>query len=143
MSSKSKDFKPNTLQRYGADGYLDLGGKYSAIDRISAGSQLYVDCYLGGVNRVGAIDPERIRVDGGGSAEQSTKCMFHFDRYQKAMLSVPLEFRAVVRRVCIEDKPIKASGTALDVKRKLYAARVDLCRGLDRLVDFYFRKKNT
>lgn len=134
--------KQSTLQKYALAGYLDFGSKnIAAGDRVSAGCKLCVDYYLGGGEEVKAIDMSKIRVDGGGNGERTVKCMHHQDMYRKAMKCVPSEFWPVVRRVCIEDKPLNASGSAIDIKRKLYAQRVDLCRGLDRLVQFYERKK--
>lgn len=131
-------YKMNTLERYATVGYLNFGAKrYTAIDRVGAGKRLYRDFYLSGVQSVGAVDMSKIRVDGMGSIEESSRRLHHLDCYQKAMAVVPSEFWPVVRRVCLEDKPLKAQGTKLDIKRQLYALRVDLCRGLDRLCDFY------
>lgn len=131
-------YKQNTLERYAAAGWLDFGREiYTALDRLSAGGRLFADFYLGGLNAVKAVDMAKIRVDGGGSVEKTSRRLFHADRYEKAVLCVPAEFWPVVRRVVVEDLPLKAEGSVLDVKRKLYAQRVDLCRGLDRLIDFY------
>ena len=133
-------YKMNVLERYAAAGYLDFGAKkYTAVDRVGAGKRLYRDFYLSGVQSVGAIDMSRIRVDGQGNIEETSRRLHHLDCYQKAMAVVPSEFWPTVRRVCLEDKPLKAQGTKLDIKRQLYALRVDLCRGLDRLCDFYLR----
>ena len=141
MTDKNRNFKQNTLQRYADAGYLDWRGKYTAVERVSAGNDLWIDYYLGKISSVGAVDPAKIRVDGGGSVQKTIKCLYHQDRYNKAMSCLPKEFWDVVRKVCIDDEPIETEGTRLDMKRKLYAARIDLCRGLDRLVDFYKRKK--
>lgn len=141
MSNKPRIFKECTLMRYAAAGYLDWNSqKVSALERVSAGVLLYQDAVLGGVVRSRVVDPSRIRVDGGGSGEQSEFCVHHLDLYNKAMSAVPSEFWPVVRKVCVDDEPIEATGTRLDVKRKFYAARIDLCRGLDRLAEFYFKK---
>ena len=130
------------LLRYALDGYLDFGSdKYSSDLRYKAGNQLFTDFILGGGDGVKAIDMSKIRVDGGGNGEKTAKCSHHHDMYNKAMASVPDEFWPVVRKVCIDDEEIRFKGSDLDVKRKLYAARVDLCRGLDRLVEFYYTKR--
>lgn len=131
-------YKMSVLERYATCGYLELGGKrYTAIDRVGAGKRLYRDFYLSGVQSVGAVDMSKIRVDGMASIEETARRMHHLDCYQKAMATVPSEFWPAVRRVCLEDKPLQAEGTRLDVKRQLYSQRVDLCRGLDRLCDYY------
>ena len=138
----SKNESQSVLMRYAAAGYLDWNaGPYSVIDRVSAGDRLALDAYMGGIRRSRVSDPSRIRVDGGSSGEQTVKCLYHLDLYNKAISVIPAEFIGVVRRVCVEDEPIKVSGKPLDVKRQLYAARVDLCRGLDRLVKYYKAKK--
>lgn len=142
MTENKRTFKQTVLNRYAEAGYLDFGSdRISARDRVDAGSRLYVDFVLGGISSVGASDMSKIKVDGQGSIEQSLRCIHHQDCYNKAMRAVPKEFWPIVRLVCVEDKEIKVSGSAIDVKRKLYAARVDLCRGLDRLVQFYFGKR--
>lgn len=141
MSNKPRTFKECTLMRYAAAGYLDWQARsYSVLDRVSAGLLLWQHAALGGVVKSRVVDPSKIRVDGGGSGEQSEFCMHYWDLYNKAMSVVPEEFWPVVRLVCVEDKPIEAVGTQLNIKRQLYAARIDLCRGLDRLVEFYFVK---
>lgn len=142
MSENQRTFKQSVLNRYAEAGYLNFGSnRISARDRVDAGSRLYVDFVLGHIGSVGASDTSKIRVDGQGSFEQSLKCIHHRDCYNKAMRAVPSEFWPVVRLVCVEDEEIKVTGSVIDVKRKLYAARVDLCRGLDRLVQFYFGKR--
>ena len=134
-------YKLSTLERYGAAGYLDFGNKkYSALDRISAGKRLFTNFYLGGLNSMAAIDFGRIKVDGSGDRSEPFRCLHHRDMYKKAVAAVPREFWPVVRRVCIEDLPIVAKGSANNIKRILYAERLDLCRGLDRLIDFYSKK---
>ncbi len=138
----SKRDEKSVLQKYAMAGYLDFGSKrYSTADRLNAGLQLYTDFILGGGDGVKANDVGKIKVDGGGNGERSVMCLHHLDLYRKAIRVIPKEFLSVVRLVCLEDKEIKVSGSAIDVKRKLYMARVDLCRGLDRLVQFYFGKK--
>lgn len=133
-------YKFNTLERYADAGYLD-GGPFSVTDRVSAGGRLFADAYLGGLVSVRATDLSRIRVDGCGKFEEGNRRLYHQDCYEKAMAAVPPEFWPAVRRVCIEDEPLKALGMRLFVKKELYSLRKDLCRGLDRLVIFYRENK--
>lgn len=133
------EYKSTVLEKYLTLGYLDLGNRMiSAIDRLSAGKRLCVDFHVGKVSNTGVVDIAKIRVDGGASSEETARTLFHRDRYEKAMKSIPAEFWPMVRRVSIENEPLAASGSKLDVKRNLYAQRLDLCRGLDRLVKFYW-----
>lgn len=137
-----KNYKQSTLERYAAAGYLNFGcRRYGPMDRLCAGKRLYADFFLGGISRVAAADMSKIRVDGSGKDGEPLTCLHHRDNYTKAMAAVPAEFWPVVRLVCVEDKPIVATGSEKKVKRELYAARLDLCRGLDRLVEFYLRKR--
>lgn len=129
-------YKLNTLERYADAGYLDCGC-FSVIDKVSAGNRLFADAYLGGVIQFGVADISRIRVDGCGKFEEGNRRLHHQDCYEKAMAAVPPEFWPVVRRVCIEDRPLAVSGARLFVKKELYSLRKDLCRGLDRLIVYY------
>jgi hypothetical protein len=129
------------LAKYAEDGYLNFGSnRYTADDRYKAGSMLYTNYILGGGDGVKANDVSKIRVDGGGSGEKSAFCAHHNQLYHWAMKSIPVEFRGIIRLVVIEGLPIKVEGSTIDIKRKLYMARVDLCRGLDRLIEFYRTK---
>lgn len=133
--------KLSTLEVYETKGYLDYGDqKYTSMDRVAVGKKLYRDYYLGGLVTVQAVDPGKIKVDGCGSLVGAEKKDFHESRYHKAMAIIPAEFREVVRLVVIEDKPIKVIGSDRQVNKELFLKRVDLCRGLDRLLDFYLRR---
>lgn len=139
-------YKLSVLEKYFMAGYLDFGNEHGctgikAIDRLSAGRLLGNDFERGEVGKVRTSDVSKIRVDGGGGDSEPERVCFHQDRYFKACAAVPAEFWAVVRRVCVENKPLNAEGSRLDVKRDLYRQRIDLCRGLDRLIEFYKRKK--
>lgn len=132
--------KLSTLELYATKGYLDFGSKnFNSNDRVNAGHTLAADYYLGGLNQMSAVNPEKIRVDGGGSIVGAEKKAFHEDRFRKAIRVIPREFLAVVHHVVIEDKPIKVVGTDREVNKKLFLLRVDLCRGLDRLIKFYLQ----
>lgn len=137
-----KKYKQSTLERYAAAGYLDFGSRnFGAIDRLSAGKRLYADFFLGGISTVCAADMAKIRVDGSKKGGEPLSCLYHRDSYAKAVQAVPAEFWPIVRQVIIEDRPIVITGSEKQVKRELYAARLDLCRGLDRLVEFYLRMR--
>ena len=134
------EYKMTVLEKYLATGYLDLGDRnVTALDRLGAGNRLFADYYLGKAGDLSITDISRIRVDGSRAAGEAAKRLYHLDCYAKAMKSVPAEFWPVVRRVVIENEPLTAAGSKLEVKRNLYAQRLDLCRGLDRLVKFYWR----
>lgn len=134
----AKKYKLNILEKMAAAGWLDYGNrKYSAVDRLSAGARLWRDFYLGGLTELRANDLGKIKVDGGGSGKTSDRRLDFRNAYEKACRAVPSEFWQVVRQVVVEDKPLKAEGSERQVKYELYRQRVDLCRGLDRLIEHY------
>lgn len=131
------------LEQYYIRGVLDLKAKdsYTALARLSAGKLFAKDEYLARISNLKSTDPANIRVDGSGGGELSDKALFHRDRYNKALRAVPKEFLAVLRRVCVEDLPIAANDNEdLPARRKAemsFSMKIDLVRGLDRLIDFY------
>lgn len=134
-------YKQTTLERYACAGWLDFGlAANTALDRVCAGKRLYCDWYLSGLPVLSAVDQSKIKVDGGGGDTGEGSRLDHLQAYNEAAKTVPPEFWTVVYRVCIEDKSLKAEGSALQVKRELYAQKVDLCRGLDRLVAHYRKR---
>ena len=136
------------LERYYENGWLDYACdlKHTALARCSFGLLLARDFYLAGLSAVKATDCSKIRVDGcGGDWRSGDGAYFHRQRYNAAMQAVPKEFWDVVRLVCIDDVPIAANDNAVSARRKAelaFAAKYDLCRGLDRLVDFYTSYKH-
>ena len=131
------------LERYYGDGFLDLlsTGEHTAEGRYHAGTVFAKDAYLSRISNLKSTDPAIIRVDGSGGGELSEKALFHRDRYNKALRAVPHEFLAVVTRVCVDDLPIAANDNGpMPARRKSemsFSLRLDLVRGLDRLIDFY------
>lgn len=132
------------LERYYENGYLDFKTtrRYTALSRCSYGMRLAADFQIGGHGKVIATDCSKIRVDGGTQRKETDRQLYHQQRYNRAMASVPKEFRAVIRHVCIEDKPIADNDNELilSARRRAewnFSGKIDLCRGLDRLIDFY------
>ncbi len=131
--------KLTVLERYGKNGWLDFGDKrYSAMDRISAGSRLARDFYLSRLEAVCANDIRKVRVDGCGSSVFSEKILDARDRFNKACAAIPHEFWGIVNKVCCEDKELEADAKAQ--RQRLYQKHTMvtlLCLGLDRLIEHY------
>lgn len=134
----------SVLERYYENGWLDYWacGKYTPAARCSYGLLLYHDYYAGNFEPMQATDCSKIRVDGGRWQKLSEKALYHQHRYMAAFSAVPKEFRPIVRLVCIENKPVAAGVNQDDVTARrqaelIFSAKLDLCRGLDRLIDFY------
>lgn len=133
--------KLSTLEHYAKAGWLNLGdGRYSALDRVSAGSRLGRDFYLGGLEAVRASDIGKIRVDGHTVLPLPVLVIEARGRFNKACRSVPREFWPVIHRVCCEDKEIIARGDSERQRsHNKYIQVTFLCLGLDRLIDHYRR----
>ena len=99
---------------------------YNALNRFTAGKRLAKDYIKSGKETCRANDLEKVRVDGCGSFHTPEWMKDAEDRYLKAMRSIPIILRPVVRRVCCEDKPI--------LKDKAVILRI----GLDCLIRHYF-----
>lgn len=133
----------SVLERYYADGVLDLKSTrdYTALSRLSAGLVLAKDAYLARISNIKSTDLSKIRVDGCCGSEETEKTLFHRDRYNKALRAIPREFLNIVHHVCIDDLPIAANDNSnMSARRKSemsFSLKLDLVRGLDRLIDFY------
>lgn len=131
-------YQITVLKKYLLKGFLKAGSKeYGEQDRYRAGLQFFKDFISCGFEGLSAFDVSKVKVDGG--CLRNDRVYESRDRYFAAIKSIPREFWAVVRRVCLEDLEIEVADDLPD-RRKLelkYALRRDLCRGLDRLVEFY------
>lgn len=131
-------YKMTILEKYFNRNWLDLGSKkYSGEDRLNAGSRLFQDYSASGFESMRAVGWGKEKVDCSGSPSED----IYGARlnYFSAVKSIPKEFWPVVRTVCIQDTELLA-GDDLPERRKLevtYAMKCDLCRGLDRLIEFY------
>lgn len=121
------------LKKYYELGVLSIKeGKWKAIDRLRGGEMLYKDFCSAGFN-IPAIDQRIPRVDYQRMTQFSEKRLQAEDRFRKGIAAVPREFFNVVNKVCIENTRINTKQSREDV----YAEKLDLCRGLDYLCDFY------
>ena len=138
--------KPTSvLQRYYQAGWLDFGNKrYTGEDRLNVGERLARDYYLSHFSDVKSLDLTQ-EVRGGVFLLDNVLDSRH--RYNQAMRAIPHEFWPLIRKVCIEDEELFDNDNFQESKRqKLYAsylAKVDLSRGLDRLIEHYLHHKNT
>ena len=133
--------KMTILEVYKNKHYLDYGNrKFSAESRVEAGQRLFNDWYYG--HRVyGAIDYERVKVDTSIKTD-SVAMLKARDRFNKAFKAIPAEFRGVVYRVVIENKPLYEDMELSRWERKIEkaaSARFLVC-GLDRLLGWYNRR---
>lgn len=137
-------YKMSVLEKYCAAGYLNLpDSPYSDDDRLRAGLRLSKDYYLGNFNNLQSVKLFLVRISSSRGSGREVALFFN-ERYLMAVRAVPPEFWQAVRTVCIEDKELTADknikqGTLL-YKQNSYYRKMLLCLGLERLVEFYFKK---
>lgn len=140
-TTSGRVYRRSQLELYTSRGFLNYGDdRYSAMDRQSAGTRLANDFYLSGLQDCRSSDVSRIRVDGSGNDAMKEKLMIYRDNYLKAMAVIPNDYWQVVRRVVIEDLPLRSDRQGREYNYDLYRQKVDLCRGLDRLIEYYRTK---
>ena len=136
-------YKKSLLEIWYAKNWLEMpNSKFTAEDRLNAGLLLAADFYaMSSANlRSGYILNTKIDGTRGESASVIKSQMQN--SYIHAVKVVPSEFWPVVRKICIEEAdPVPLS--VISERQKAYfnyLVRVDLCRGLDRLVEHYNQK---
>ncbi len=134
--------KRSTLQRYYDEGVLELSdSRFAAADRKNAGEILLLDYYLGNYDsrQTARLFLCKIPTTGEYGRDQA---LFYKERYLRAIKNIPSEFWMAVRRVCIDDLPLKSNYPeqhAMLRKYDVYHQKKLLNMGLDRLIQFYYR----
>ena len=141
VKNKNGIYKMTLLERYYTRGWLDFGcEKYSAKDRFDAAEKLQKDYEASRFMLVSAVGIKQ-KIDGTvamGVDDVESICKAR-ERYFAAVKQIPEEFFSVIQKVCLEGKELDIAED-LPERRKLevsFSLKLDLCRGLDRLVRFY------
>ena len=134
--------KLSILEIWYSKGYLELPkSKYTADECLKCWLKLALDYQI--INRANLHSGyiENTRIDKSKNL-QSTSLLDVMNRYNKAIKSAPKEFWHVVRRICIDDCDIIFSKNISERQRAYlsYLSRIDLCRGLDRIIEAYTKK---
>ena len=144
--SKNKDgiyYKKSVLEKYYDLGYLSLfEEKFSAADRLLAGKRIAFDYYMANRCNLQSIKQFVVNISTTGDSGRESQ-LFYKERYFQAIRTIPKEFWAIVRFVCIDDNEIKDNKNpkgSLGYKHNVYCQKVFLCLGLDRLSEFYLQK---
>ena len=127
-------YKLNTIEKYAINGYLD-GAKYDAITLLSTANTFYEDYYTARIEKLSAIDPSKIMVDGHGNSYESKIVSEATDRYNKAIKMLPPKMLSIVKRVCCEDKEISIFSTTNEHLKHTYFKLLIL--GLSLLTKHY------
>lgn len=126
------------IERYYFKGWLKYGDKrLDAKIRLDAANRLASDFFFSRFPNNQAIDFEKERVDGGRNKIEPERVLEARDRFFKAIREIPQEFWVVVRDVVLYEERPKFVSTKKQNEYSLYAHKVDLCRGLDRLAGYY------
>ena len=137
MSKKDGIFyKKSLLEIWYSKGWLDLpNSKYGADDRLRCGMALALDYHIIERTNLHSGHSFNTKIDISDSAE-SRGLLDAKDRYNKAIRAVPAEFWPVVRQICIEEREIAAPAEMSERQKTYfyYLNRIDLCRGLDRII---------
>lgn len=134
--------KMTLLERYALRGWLELGNpRYSKEDRLKAAECLQQDFEKSCFMSVSAFSAKE-KVDGKGKSALDIEFICKArERYFQAVEHIPDEFWPVVKSVCLENREPEQEADTSNSSRKTemnYAMRRDLCRGLDRLIRFYW-----
>ncbi|MBR1949047.1 MAG: hypothetical protein IKA30_04575 [Alphaproteobacteria bacterium] len=139
IKKDGKIYKLSVLEIWFKKGYLDLDkSKYSADERLEYGLRLALDYNI--INRAnihsGYIQNSKIDKT---NQSQSVSLLNAMSRYNRAIKSVPSEFWPIVRRICIEDIDLFFPENMSERQKTYisYLSRIDLCRGLDRVIASY------
>ena len=141
VKNKNGIYKMTLLERYYLRGWLDFGcEKYSAKDRFDAAEKLQQDYEASHFMAMSAsvIKPKVDCSVGAGIDEVEVICKAR-EQYFAAVSQIPEEFFTVIQKICLEGKDPDID-ESLPERRKLevsFSLKMDLCRGLDRLVRYY------
>ena len=134
--------KLSILEIWHSKGYLDYEkSQYSSDERLQYGLRLALDFQI--INRANLHSGYILntKIDGINS-KKSISVLNAMNRYNKAIRSVPAEFWSIVRKICIDDCDIIFPKNLSERQRSYYSYlnRIDLCRGLDRVIESYTKK---
>lgn len=141
IKKKRVYFKMSVLEKYVEKGWLDYGDKrYRSNDRIKAAERLQSDFENSRFMASGSIwSREKVDNCGKNTDDIEAVCQAR-ERYLAAAKSVPHEFWFAVQKVCLQNEDLEADKEIAGRRRTdtVYALKCDLCRGLDRLIKFYW-----
>jgi len=136
-------YKKSLLEIWYAKDWLDLpNSKYSSEDRLNSGMKLAADYHIMNRENLHSSYTINTKVDGAKFTPGFHCANEAESRYLQAIQSIPSEFWPMVRKICIEENELQAP-LSMSERQKTYfyyLCRIDLCRGLDRLADYYNQK---
>ena len=143
VKKKGVIYKKSLLEIWYAKDWLYMpSSKYSAEDRLNAGMRLAEDYHIMNRENIHSSYALNTKVDGTKFTPRFHSASEAQNRYFQAIQSIPAEFWPMVRKICIEESELQPP-LGMSERQKTYfyyLCRMDLCRGLDRLVEYYNQK---
>ncbi len=137
-------YKMSLLDKYAQKGWLEYGNpRFSKDDRLRAARRFQSDYEMSHFASVGISGThEKIDLQTQKPIDIEAICKAR-ENYFAAIKQIPEEFLPIVRAVCLENRELKIDRKEHNRRRSemVYAQRRDLCRGLDRLISFYWSIK--
>lgn len=129
--------KMTLLEKLCYGGRLSYGtDKYRSEDRLAAGERFISDYEKNGFKSVqSSLGKEKVDC----SIKGGDKSFYICSRYLNAKKYIPREFWPAVKKICLDNK-LPEPDEKIPARRRsemAYAFYNDLCRGLDRLIEFY------
>ena len=145
VKSRKGLYKLSALEKLYTKGRWESGDKkYMASERFAAGNRLANDWARANAGLLASVWRD-VRIDGNIKDQTVDIVMQKQQPYLMAAKVVPHEFWQIVRLVCIENK-LPEFDENMPLRRRTeqaYLLYCDLCRGLDRLIEYYCRRKTT
>ncbi len=143
MIKKNDVFYKRTLLEIWYDkGWLELKhSPYGEDDRLRFGLKFMTDYQLVCKLQMPVVYFNNDKVDI-SSSNLDDNVYDIIDRYRHAVRSIPKEFWPMVKQICLqEQEPVLPKDISDRQKAYInFLYRVDLCRGLDRIIDAYTKK---
>ncbi len=144
VKGKKGIYRLSALEKLYARGRLDYGDKkYLASERFSAGNRLANDWVRANKGVLSSMWKED-KIESNNKSHTVDIIMQKQQPYLLAAKVVPYEFWPIVRLVCVENR-LPEFDEKIPLRRRseqAYLLYCDLCRGLDRLIDYYCGIKN-
>ena len=143
VKKKGVIYKKSLLEIWYAKDWLYMpNSKYSAEDRLNSGMKLSEDYHIMNRENLHSGYILNTKVDGTKNNKGLHIKSEAQNKYLQAIKSIPTEFWPMVRKICIEENDLQGPPSMSERQKTYfyYLCRIDLCRGLDRLTDYYNQK---
>jgi hypothetical protein len=130
-------YKQNTIEKYASKGWLDFGSpKNTSLDRLSAANRIASDFYKSRISGFGTVDLEKVRVDCCRRVDVSPAAWDARVRLFKALKDIGCYANIIFNTCCLDaERSVEKTSR---YRHDLEIYKENLCRGLDRLIKYYY-----